>query len=596
MFGATTTDRLSRDDRAASEVIGAILVFALLILLLVLIQVNAVPAANKQVEFEHNTRVTQDFQSLQEGLLAAGTTGNDVAVSVETGVSYPPRFFLLNPAPSTGALRATPQQAVTLRNAEASGNVGDYWTGDDARTYTTRGIAYTPDYNELPNPGTMVWEHSMLYTRYDNGYHAFEDPTSVVDGRRISLTLLDSQLSTSALSTAVEIAPISTQRRTVTLEGGDDPMTISLETDLPREYWVTAIDGDGGADPEPYATLLPESDPLADGDDDTVDIAFDQGTTYELQVSKVRLGTSVTPDTEATYLTDVSGNGTIVSEGRTHQMVVEVRDQYNNPISNVPVSAAEVDPQDLPGGDVSLVGATGGVARTDSDGQVTVEYTAPPAADVDADTPVEVRATIDDNSGLAERVTFELTVEDTDGSGDPDTNGGTQTAGQGGESDWTTTDKDEEFVLPNGVWSNISPDTAISQIILSDGLRVPIDGCNYGGNNCNVQGTLRVDFRLSDDTNAYYGTVVISSDERRVAIFDESLGTQKNKIFDESLKASVVDDIFTDTGVDILKLSNYDNPKKTNKVEPADALNRLKLQDATWATAVMNGRVTVYID
>ncbi|MFB6188639.1 MAG: hypothetical protein ABEI57_02035 [Halapricum sp.] len=393
--------QLRTQNRAVSEVIGAILIFALLFLVLVLIQVNAVPAANKQVEFEHSKRVTQDFQSLQEGIYRAGTSGSDVAVPVETGVTYPPRFFLLNPGPAVGSLRTTGTQWVNISNARAGGNAGDYWTGDPI-DYTTTGIAYTPNYNELANAGTLYWEHSMLYRRYENDNVYFDDPTSVVDGRQIRLTLLDGQIPSNGLSTSVELAPISTQQRTVTIEDDGDPVTLTLTTRLHRSEWQDAL-----AD-EPYAKVTDFD--VAAG---TVNITLDENQTYDLRISKVRIGTSITPGPGARYITDVDGNGTAIAENTTRRITVEVRDEFDNPVSNVPVridSAPRI-------GTITPIQDN----RTNSDGQVTFRYTAP--KNVDGSQTVEIGTAMPDGTDpgnttdALERARIDLTVLDTDNSG-----------------------------------------------------------------------------------------------------------------------------------------------------------------------------------
>ena len=49
------------DERGVSEVLGAILVFGILVVLLATIQTQAIPAANEQVEFNHNQEVQSDL-------------------------------------------------------------------------------------------------------------------------------------------------------------------------------------------------------------------------------------------------------------------------------------------------------------------------------------------------------------------------------------------------------------------------------------------------------------------------------------------------------------------------------------------------------
>jgi hypothetical protein len=401
----THSDRqFRRDTRAVSEVIGAILMFALLFLVLVLIQVNAVPAANQQVEFEHNQRVIQDFQSLQDGLFRASATGQEVSVPIETGVSYPSRFFLLNPGPATGALRTTGQQPLTIDNARASGNVRDFWSGNEARSYTTTGVSYQPNYNELAGAGTLSLEHSMLYRSFDSGNRYFDDPTGFVDGNQIRLTLLTGNFSRASLSTSVELAPVSHQQRTISIADNGEPITIAFRTDLDQETLDEQI-----TDVEPNVQSITKSG-------ETATLTLSQGVSYELTMSKIRVGSTSVDQPDPAYITDIEGNNTAVGEGTSRRLTVEVRDKFNNPVSNVDVTSAI---QNGPG----TLDPTGTV-RTDSEGRVTLQYDAP--TNVDGGETVEITATMPDgvDSGTTvdtpEQVTFEMTVTDSDGSGSDD--------------------------------------------------------------------------------------------------------------------------------------------------------------------------------
>jgi len=392
-----TSDRQFRhDDRGVSEVLGAILVFALLILLLVLIQVNAVPAANEQVEFEHNQRVVQDFQSLQDGLFRASATGQEVAIPVETGVSYPPRFFLLNPGPATGTIRTTGQQLLTIDNAQATGNVGDFWTGK-TRNYSTNSMTYQPAYNELQGAGTLQLEHSMLYRDFANGNRYFDDPTAFIDGNRIRLTLLTGNFSRSSLSTSVELAPVSHQRRTITIEDDGDPIEIEFQTELDRDTLNKTLVG-----VEDNVQSITKTG-------DTATMTLESGT-YELTMSKIRVGSTSVSQPDPAYITDVGGNNTAVAEGTSLQLSAEVRDSFNNPVSDADVTGT------IESGPGSLDPA--GAIQTDSEGQVTFQYDAP--ENVDGAQTVEVLIEMDDGSGVVSterRVRFDLTVVDSDQSG-----------------------------------------------------------------------------------------------------------------------------------------------------------------------------------
>ncbi|MEF8882400.1 MAG: hypothetical protein V5A34_07770 [Halapricum sp.] len=399
----TGTDRSVRtDSRGVSEVIGAILIFGLIVTLLVLIQANAVPAANKQVEFEHDQRVIQDFQALQGELYQVGTTGDPASATVETGVVYPNRFFLLNPSPAVGSLRTSDPLTVNITNARAEGNPGDYWNGENI-SFTTRGLVYTPRYNELQNPGTKYWEHSMLFSRYDNDNVYFDDPTAFIDGRQIRLTLVDGRLSGGSLSTTVEIVPISIGSRTLTVANENEPIAFTLGTSLSQAEWEQALDD------EAYASVIG-----FDADSETVTIALNATQSYDLRISKVRVGTASARAPGPRYITDIEGNGTSIAENTSQRLVVEVRDEYNNPVSNVPVDAWI----NVSAGNDHVDPIAGN--RSDSDGRVTFRYDGP--TDIDKTKPVSIQTAIDGAGDASERARFDLSIVDSDGSGTPSGN------------------------------------------------------------------------------------------------------------------------------------------------------------------------------
>ena len=59
------TERFNADERGVSEIVGAILVFALVILLLSIIQSQAVPSQNQEIEVQHSVVVQGDLVVLR---------------------------------------------------------------------------------------------------------------------------------------------------------------------------------------------------------------------------------------------------------------------------------------------------------------------------------------------------------------------------------------------------------------------------------------------------------------------------------------------------------------------------------------------------
>jgi hypothetical protein len=410
---AATRARLRTDDRGVSEVIGALLMFALLVLLLVLVQVNAVPAANQQVEFEHNQRVQGDLQELQDAILLAASTGREGVVSVETGTGYPSRLFLFNPPRAAGTIERTATGTVEIRNALASGDTGDYVDGTPL-TFDSGGLAYRPNYNEYGGAPTTVYENGVLYGNFTGNRSVIQERGAIVSGRDVSLVALQGTLATSSSnSVSVGVTPISAPTRTVSVTNAaaGSPITLVVPTRLGPDAWREILDEERDANGG-HVTRIERASPSS------VRITLAEGVVYDMRIAAVGVGTGFDRTTPAQYITGVSGNGSTVPEDGSHQVVAEVRDAYNNPISNEMVSAEVVQG----GGSILAVGTD----ATDDDGRVTLEYTAG-----GINTPIEdvvVDVWIGDGSATpsdpARVTTFSLTVFDVDGTGQTGSPGG----------------------------------------------------------------------------------------------------------------------------------------------------------------------------
>ena len=385
-------------DRAVTEVLGAILVFALLVLLIALIQLNAVPAANQQVEFEHNQRVQGDLQSFQTVLSRTASTGADGTVSVEAGTGYPQRFFLFNPPRATGTVALADGGTVTVNNANASGETRDY-LGGDAVQFESRTLTYRPNYNEYRGAPTTVYENGVLYNQFDDDRRVVQERGALVNGRTISLVALQGEYSTgSSAPITVGMTPISAPAQEVTVTDDPsrtDPISVTVPTDLSGDEWEELL-----AD-ESYVTTVQEN---ANG---TVSIFFAEDETYTLRMAAVGVGSGFDTDTEPEYIVDVDGNGETVPEGGSQRIVAEVRDQYNNPVSGVTVE----NTTNLADASVRLVNND----RTDSEGRIALDYRAP--TDVDGTANATVTVSFDGNGSERQRARFRLSVLDVDGSG-----------------------------------------------------------------------------------------------------------------------------------------------------------------------------------
>jgi hypothetical protein len=402
------------DDRAASVQIGAVLLFGILILWVTLWQVQVVPQQNASVEYAHSQQVQDDMKDVRTVLVSAPGERTLRSVSVDMAPQYPVRSIFVNPGPPSGTVRTvgTTDAAlnVTVENATATdGAAADFWNGT-ARPYNTGGVAYDPGYNVYTSAPDTVYENTVLYNARDDGTAINVSGQDVVDGRTVTLVVLNGSLSrTTSDAVTVDFEALSTSGTAVTVTNatGDGNVTVSFASQRGAGWWTAAFEeseellADGGH------VVDVTAEPLGDGFSE-VGVELEGNVTYELRMAKVGVG-SGQADAEPAYAVDVSGDGTSVQQGNTRQLVVEVRDAYNNPVSGVTV-ANNTTGSDLQGGSLDAESK-----RTGSDGRVTFEYDATGASRETARPRFNVS---DDVTPLArELVTFNVTVTSSGGGG-----------------------------------------------------------------------------------------------------------------------------------------------------------------------------------
>jgi hypothetical protein len=384
------------DDRGVTVQVGAVLLFGILIISMSMYQTTVVPTENEQVEFQHSKTVQSQMTEMRNGILKTAATGNRYHTSVSLGQNYPPRALFVNPPPISGQIATSPADQISLEHAEATGETADYWDGS-VQQFDTRGVVYSPNYHWYTSAPETVYENSVVYNRFTEDI-ALSDQ-ALVDGRQISLVTIEGELSRGSAETySVEPRALSSSETTVTVsdDGEGDGITITLPTRLSESRWrqllaeeldggSPGVDNTGGAyiDELQYTTGDPYS---------TLTLTFEQGVSYDLKMAHVGVG-SDTSEPETHYLTDVSAQRGDVSEGETRELVVEVRDEFNNPVTNEQV---DVRLSDGPtGGTISAHGQSAGVSEelsdltADEQGRVRLTYDAP-VVDEDESVTVDV--------------------------------------------------------------------------------------------------------------------------------------------------------------------------------------------------------------
>ncbi len=336
------------DDRAVSTVVGAVLIFGILVLALGVYQAQIVPTENEQVEYRHSQTVGNQMQELRNSLVGAARTGSGAPASVELGTRYPMRTFAVNPPPATGTLRSVPLDDVsdvTIRNVEATdGETADFLSG--TLTYGTKGLAYEPDYSQLQSAPTSRYEYGTLYDAYESG-DINRTAGLLVRGNEITVVTLnasDSFSESGVQATSVDPEALSAPYRATEVENSGGTLTLELPTNATEEMWRGMY--------EDRASVNDVS--VTDG---VAEVTFADGT-YDLRMAAVGVGSGLEkPD--AKYLTVVEESG--------NSITLEARDRYNNPVGDLKVSIGSG--KDVISGPTKETGAEGQVTYRAADGE-----------------------------------------------------------------------------------------------------------------------------------------------------------------------------------------------------------------------------------
>ncbi|WP_435095117.1 Ig-like domain-containing protein [Halarchaeum sp. P4] len=392
-----------RDRRAVAGVVGAVLLFGILVISLSLYQAQVVPAENKQLEYQHSQQVQDQLVDVRNGILRTAASGNAQPVSVTLGMRYPTRVLFVNPPPVTGTLRTQPMTAnLSVRNIRATDEeTAQYVNG--TLSFDTKRLAYDADYNEYREAPRTVYANGLVYNDFGRTNLTVTDQ-SMLAGNRVTLVTLTGDYRESGVrAQSVDPQPSSAPYHEVTVTNRSaGPLVLSIPSRLPASRWAKLLEDQTA----PEGRVLN----VSDGTNATVEVRLKPGT-YVLQLARVGVGRNVR-DPGPEYVTTVSGNGATLPEGGSATATIQVRDRYNNPVGGVDVNTSTPEDGEItfPNGDV-----------TNAKGEVTLKYHAPDS--VPGDTPVTIYAGFGNesvwNNAPRQRVAIDMTVTNrsTDGGG-----------------------------------------------------------------------------------------------------------------------------------------------------------------------------------
>lgn len=562
---------LASDSRGVSALIGFMIMFALLIMLLGLLQAFAVPTWNAETEHDHSQRVQSDLLELQDGILSVAASGDDRSQTVQVGLRYPNRPFLLNPPPSTGTLRTTDSDTVQFENVRANGETGDFWNGT-GRTYETRALVYRPAYNEYGNAPTTRLEHGLLVNRFESADRPLTDQR-LVQGSSISLVAIDGPYeSTRPNSESVPVTAASAPTRRVSVTDDGEPISIRVPTALPVAVWEDRL-ADQRTDTGGHVQAV------NDLSGDAIEIVLEPGVTYDLRLANVALDDDPTTS-EAAYVTDVEGTGTSVPQDGSQRLAVEVRDRFNAPVAGTDVVAEVVSGP----GSVTTVSAT-----TDEDGRAVFRYTADGGPGT-----AEVRLRYGAALTAEQQVTYSIDVYSTAGTGGGGGDGG---VGTGGASQWSNAQTSQTIAVEDGLWQGI--DNARS-LELSNPQFTPLTGNRDDFDSQHEY--FRLTFAVRKGETTYVVDVTDSTDglrrslgggwsNRRVTVYKRVGDASYSTLGSADLRTNRLEPWYQGTdSIDLLTQQSYDgNHRGINELRQFMQTN----EDVEIYVVEVDGRVTL---
>ncbi|MFB6094189.1 MAG: hypothetical protein ABEJ77_04535, partial [Halanaeroarchaeum sp.] len=188
------------DDRGQSVQVGAILLFAILVILLATYQSQIVPQENESAEFEHSMEVREDMLEVRNAVVGAAQGAATAPVTVDLGMLYPRHTFGVNPAPVSATLRTTESRPITVVLQGEGQNLPAECPD------STRFLVYNAGYNYLEPEPTIIYENTVLYADYGENQEVLISGESLLrmgsDGLVLDLVALQSPYSANGIGAA----------------------------------------------------------------------------------------------------------------------------------------------------------------------------------------------------------------------------------------------------------------------------------------------------------------------------------------------------------------------------------------------------------
>lgn len=215
--------QLYANEKAVSEVIGAVLVLTVIVAFLGFLQVYSVPVLNKEIETSHFNNIVDDLLDMKSILYAGAIYDLPVSTVFHTSLDYPGRTFLLNPSKPSVVFTSRYDKQVTITY--------------DGTTERVNSCAFSIEekYNFFNAPG-LVMEHGMIIGDTGNAKYIIDKPLLKNNNMNLLLLRCDNTSLGTGSSVSFNIYPAGSNNITV------NNATLSFNTDYPalwNEYLAT---------------------------------------------------------------------------------------------------------------------------------------------------------------------------------------------------------------------------------------------------------------------------------------------------------------------------------------------------------------------
>lgn len=214
------------DEKAVSEVIGAILILTIIVAFLAIQQVYSVPAWNKELEFAHFNSLYDDFLDMKRVIQETPVYDQPRTAVLHTSLDYPARMFLMNPSkPSATFTTRSDKQVVITYNGNIPENV------------TSCTIRLEERYNYFPAPA-FILEHGMIIGDTGSVKYRIDPPLLTNNSMDVLLVNCDNTSVGSTATLNLQVYPVRFNSSSV------NNASISFSTDYPA-LWGDYLNSTG---------------------------------------------------------------------------------------------------------------------------------------------------------------------------------------------------------------------------------------------------------------------------------------------------------------------------------------------------------------